>query len=163
MVVSWTHGLSLGQRKIIQMWSMTLLWQSKAILIPDSVIFSLLQLSWSAAPFPQNQSDRCQKKKILQSSVRKKGHLEASSEPGARHCHPRSHPACAACPQVHITSAQVQPVACWWEHEQNKTFQTLSFNFNMVPPTYPKLHQNLRASVQDYNTCLPNTWVIIKM
>lgn len=41
MAVPRTHGLSLGQKKIIHMRSMTLLWQNKAILVPDNAIFNL--------------------------------------------------------------------------------------------------------------------------
>lgn len=40
MAVPQTHGLSLGQNKIVHMWSMTL-WQSKGILVPDNAIFNL--------------------------------------------------------------------------------------------------------------------------
>lgn len=66
--------------------------KSKAILIPDNVTayFKCPDL----LPFSSKSSSaRCQKKKMLQSLVRKKGLLKGSMEPAARSCHPQAHPA----------------------------------------------------------------------
>lgn len=80
MAVSRTHGLSLGQKKIIHMWSITLLWQSKAILVPDNAIFNLFLTALIFCLFSSKYKVADVRRKILQSSVRKVTWRQAQSQ-----------------------------------------------------------------------------------
>lgn len=82
MAVPRTHGLSLGQKMIIHMWSMTLLRQSKAILVPDNAIFNLFLTVLIFCLF-SSKTGRCQKKGILQSSIQKVTWRQAQSQESA--------------------------------------------------------------------------------
>lgn len=83
MAVPWTHGLSLGQKNIIHMWSMTLLWQSKAIPVPDNAIFNLFLTVLIFCLFSSKWKLEDVRRKILQSSVTKVTMKQAQSQESA--------------------------------------------------------------------------------